>query len=122
VNSDDARTLGLVKHFTRQLLDRADVLPADLAIMLGDFQSELGNSPSWRWAGIGDPIVYEYVANRMGQLITDGEWPDGQRLDSPHGNPRAWDWTPDNFRRALQLLTARGEIVMKDGGYYPRPP
>jgi hypothetical protein len=120
VNSDDARTLGLVKHFTRQLLDRADVLPADLAIMLGDFQSELGNSPSWRWAGIGDPTVYEYVANCVGQLITDGEWPDGQRLDSPQGNPRAWDWTPDNFGRALQLLTARGEIVMKDGGYYPR--
>jgi hypothetical protein len=121
VNSDDAQTMGFVKHFTRQLLDHADVLPADLAIMLGDFLSELGSSPSWRWAGIGDPTAYENVANRMAQSITDGELPGGQRVDSLQGNPHAVGSTPGNFRRALQLLTARGEIVMKDGGYYPRP-
>jgi hypothetical protein len=113
--------MGFVKHFTRKLLDHADVLPADLAIMLGDFLSELGNSPSWRWAGIGAPAAYEYVANRMAQSITDGELPGGQRVDSLQGNPHAVGSTPDNFRRALQLLTARGEIMMKDGGYYTRP-
>lgn len=118
MNGDDSQTLRDVKHLTGVLLDHADVLPDDLAVMLGDFMLEISN-PSRRWNGIGDPVQDEEVARRIGQWVTDGEWHDGQRLDSPD-NWHYRMWSPDKVRRALQLLTARGEIVVKDGGYYMR--
>jgi hypothetical protein len=58
----------------------------------------------------------------MAQSITDGEWRDDERLDDPARNRHAWAQTSSNFGRALRLLTARGEIVARDGRYYMRSP
>jgi hypothetical protein len=120
VNGDDAQTLRDVTFFLRTLLKDADVLPTDLAAMLRDYQRELRNSPPGRWSGIGDPIEYERLAHRMAQSITDGEWADNARLDDPARNRHAWAQTSSNFQQALRLLSARGEIVMRDGKYYMR--
>jgi hypothetical protein len=122
VNGDDAQTLRDVTFFLHTLLKDADVLPADLAAMLRDYQRELRNSPPSRWSGIGDPIEYECLAHRMAQSITDGEWADNALLDDPTRNRHAWAQTPSNFGRTLRLLTARGEIVTRDGRYYMRSP
>jgi hypothetical protein len=121
VNGDDAQTLRDVTFFLRTLLKDADLLPAGLAAMLRDYQRELRNSPPSRWSGIGDPIEYECLAHRMAQSITDGEWADDALLDDPARNRHAWAQTPSNFGRALQLLSARGDIVMRDGTYCMRP-
>jgi len=121
VNGDDAQTLRDVTFFLRALLKDADVLPADLAAMLRDYQRELRNSPPSRWSGIGDPIEYEDLAHRMAQSVTDAEWADDARLDDPARNWHARTQTPSNFDRALQLLAARGDIVTRDGKYYTRP-
>jgi hypothetical protein len=120
VNGDDAQTLRDVTFLLRTLLKDADVLPTDLATMLRDYQRELRNSPPRRWSGIGDPIEYECVAHRMAQSITDGEWADDALLDDSTRNRHAWAQMPSNFGRALQLLTARGDIVIRDGRYYMR--
>lgn len=121
MNGDDAQTLRDVTFFLRTLLKDADVLPADLAAMLRDYQRELRNSPPSRWSGIGDPIEYECLAHRVAQSITDREWADHALLDDSTRNRHAWAQTSSNFGRALRLLTARGEIVTRDGRYYPRP-
>jgi hypothetical protein len=120
VNGDDAQTLRDVTRFAGELLRHADVLPADLADMLRDYESQLRHSPPSRWAGIGDPVQYECLAHRIGQSVTDGEWAGGARLDCPARNRHAWAETSGNFERALRLLAARGEIVTTDGRYYTR--
>ena len=121
MNGDDAQTLRDVTYFLRTLLKDADVLPADLAAMLRDYQGELRNSPPGRWSGIGDPAEYEDLAHSMAQSVTDGEWADDERLDDPARNWHARAQNPSNFDRALQLLAARGDIVTRVGKYYPRP-
>jgi hypothetical protein len=120
LNDDDAQTLWDVTYFARELLKHADVLPADLAGMLHDYQSELRTSPPGRWAGIGDPVQYECLARRMAESVTDGEWAEGERLDDPARNRHARAEAPGNFQRALVLLAARGDIVTRDGRYYTR--
>lgn len=120
MNRDDAQTLRDVTFFLRTLLKDADVLPADLAAMLRDYQRELRNSPPSRWSGIGDPIEYECLAHRMAQSITDGEWADDARMDDPARNRHAWAQTSSNFGRALRLLAARGDVVSRDSRYYMR--
>jgi hypothetical protein len=119
-NADDALALHDINLFLRELLAYADVLPADLAVMLRDYQAELRGCPPWRSAGIGDPGQYEQAADLMAQALTDGEWADGQPLDDPR-NIYARTCTPHNFQQALRLLAARGEIVLAGGRYYPRP-
>ena len=121
MNGDDAQTLRDMTFFLRTLLKDADVLPADLAAMLRDYQRELRNSPPSRWSGIGDPAEYECLAHSMAQSVTDGEWADDERLDDPARNWHARAQTPANFGRALRLLTARGDIVTRGGRYYMRP-
>jgi hypothetical protein len=108
-------------YFAGELLKLADMLPADLAEMLRDYESELRVSPPGRWDGIGDPVQYECLAHHIGQSVTDGEWREGKRLDSLADYRLAWGQTRSNFERALGLLVARGEIAMRDGMYYPRP-
>jgi hypothetical protein len=120
VNGDDAQTLRDVTHFAGELLKHAGVLPADLAAMLRDYQSQLRTSPPWKWDGIGDPVGYECLAHRMAQSVTDGEWADGERLDDPATSWRARVEAPATFQRALRLLEARGDIVSTGGGSYTR--
>jgi hypothetical protein len=120
VNGDDAQALRDVTYFAGELLKHADVLPAELAAMLRDYQSQLRTAPPWRWDGIGDPVGYECLAHRIAQSVTDGEWADGERLDDPATNWRARVEAPATFQRALRLLAAQGEIVMRDGRYCTR--
>jgi hypothetical protein len=120
VSPDDEQMLRDMRYFTGELLRHADTLPADLAAMLRDYQSELRDSPPGRWAGMGDLAQGDCLAHRIGQSVTDGEWREGERLDSPAGNWRVRGETPGNFTRALRLLAARGEIVTRDGMYFTR--
>lgn len=120
VSRDDEQMLRDMRYFAGELLNLAGTLPADLAEMLRDYQSELRNSPPGRWAGTGDLVQSDCLAHRIGQSVTDGEWREGERLDSPAGNRHAWGETPGNFTRALRLLAVRGEIVMRDGMYFTR--
>jgi GNAT superfamily N-acetyltransferase len=122
VNDDDTRALWELRHFSGELLKLADVLPAGLTAMLRSYHSELFTSPRWRWAGIGDPVGYESMAHRIARSVTDREWADGEPLDDPARNRHALAETPANFHRALRLLTARGEIVIRHGRYCTRPP
>ena len=120
MNGDDDQALWEVRYFAGELLKLADVLPADLTAMLRDYHSELRTAPRWRWDGIGDPVAYECLAHRIAQSVTDGKWADGERLDDPARNPYARTEAPATFQRALRLLAARGEIVMRDGRYWTR--
>lgn len=120
VDSDDAQLLRDLKGFTRELLKHADALPPVLASMLRDYASELHSSPPERWSGgIGGPAQYGELARWIGQKITDGEFPEGKRLD----------WSPEFWyarvhrreiaEKAFRLLAARGELISGyDGTYY----
>jgi hypothetical protein len=121
MNPDDAQTLRDIKHFTRELLTYADLLPPDLAAMLRDYESDLHSSPSDRWDGIGSPVQYDNLAHRIGQGITDGECPEGKRMDSYPGNWYTWAQRHDNVEKALQLLAARGELTPRCGTFYVGP-
>jgi len=120
VSRDDAQMQRDMRYFAGELLKHADTLPADLAEMLRDYESELRDSPPGRWTGTGDLVQGDCLAHRIGQSVTDGEWREGERLDSP-GNRHARGEAPGNFTRALRLLAARGEIVTRGGMYLTRP-
>jgi hypothetical protein len=120
LSRDDEQMLRDMRYFTSELLRHAGTLPADLAAMLRDYESELRDSPPGRWAGTGDLVQGDCLAHRIGQSVTDGEWREGDRLDSPAGNWRIRGETPGNFAWALRLLAARGEIVTRDGMYFTR--
>jgi hypothetical protein len=122
MNPDDEQTLREMRHFIRELLKCADVLPAALATMLRDYEPELYCSPPGRWNGIGDAGQSESLAVRIGQLMTDGQWPEGTHLDaSLSGHWRARGETRANVERTLRLLAARGELTVRHGMYYTRP-
>lgn len=95
VSRDDAQMQRDMRYFAGELLKHADTLPADLAEMLRDYESELRDSPPGRWTGTGDLVQGDCLAHRIGQSVTDGEWREGERLDSP-GNRRqgrgAWQF------------------------------
>ena len=110
-----------MRHFTRELLRYADVLPAGLAAMLLDYEPDLYRSPPGRWDGIGDAAQSEPLAARIGQLITDGEWPQGTRLAASAGHWYARCQTRANVERTLRLLATRGELALRDGLYYTGP-
>ena len=122
MNPDDEQTLRDMRGFTHELLRCADVLPADLAAMLRDYEPELYRSPHGRWDGIGDTGQSESLAVRIGQRLTDGQWPKGTRLDASLGGLwYARVETRANVERTLRLLAARGELTLRDGMYYTRP-
>jgi hypothetical protein len=118
MNSDDEQTMRDIRHFMRELLKYADVLPPDLAAMLRDYEPELYHSPPSRWDGIGEAAQSESLAVRIGQRMTDGEWPDDTRLDASTDHWYAWGETRATVDRALRLLAARGELTLKSGIYY----
>jgi hypothetical protein len=120
MNRDDEQTLRDMRHFTRELLKCAGVLPADLAAMLRDYEPQLYRSPPGRWDGIGDAGQSEYLAVCVGQGMTDGEWPEGTCLDASAGHWYAWAQTRASVERALRLLAARGELDLRDGSYCTR--
>ncbi len=121
MNRDDEQTLRDIRHFTRELLKDADLLPPDLAGMLRDYEPELYRSPPARWDGIGDTAQSEYLAVHIGQRITDEQCPGGTRLDASTDHWYAWGQTRATVHRALRLLAARGELDLRNGMYYTRP-
>jgi hypothetical protein len=120
MSPDDAQTLRDMRRFTHELLTYADVLPAGLAAMLRDYEPELYRSPPGRWVGIGDVGQSEPLAVGIGQRLTDGEWPEGTRLDASAGHWYAWGASRATVGRTLRLLAARGELALRDGMYYTR--
>jgi hypothetical protein len=120
MNSDDAQTLRDISYFTGELLKHADVLPPDLVAMLRNYESELNDSPPGRWQDIGDPGQYDRLAQRIGQSITDGEWPKDRCLNSSVDNWYTWGEKLGNAEKALRLLAVRGDLVLRCGMYYTR--
>ncbi len=70
MNEDDDRVLWELRHFADGLLQHADMLPANLAAMLRDYHTDLHTAPLWRWYGIGDPVMYQTVADRIAREVT----------------------------------------------------
>ena len=120
MNRDDAQTVNDTGYFLRRLLDHADYLPPDLAIMLSDYQQELKNATPARWNDAGDPAQAEAIAARIAQSLTDNQPDITDNLADPARNWHAKGQDPHTFRRALQILAAQGEITIKDGTYQPR--
>jgi hypothetical protein len=121
MNSADAQTLRDITYFTRALLSHADVLPAGLTAMLRDYESELNNTSSSRWQGIGNATQHSATADYIGQSITDGRLPEGKRLDDSSLNKWPYsDKTCSVIENALRLVTARGEVISRFGMYYVR--
>ena len=120
MNGDDAQALRDITYFTRRLLEHSGVLPADLALMLKEYELELDNASLERWASMGNPFQYDDLAARIGRAIADGEWPPGTCLDWSRDKRYCWTQTRENVMRALQLLAVRGELTLKDGNFYVR--
>jgi hypothetical protein len=120
MNEDDAQALRDIKYFTSRLLEYAGVHPPDLAVMLKEYELELGNASLERWASAGNPSRYDDLAARIGRSITDGEWPPGTCLDWSRDKEYCWVQTRENVMSALQLLAVRGELTLKCGNYYVR--
>lgn len=120
---EDAQTLRDISFRVRTLLGYRTVLPAGLVVMLREYLPELSDMTGGRWDGIGDPCQYAHLAGHIAQDITDGKWADGDRVyPGKDGNP-AWYFSAERrevIRRALQLLAARGEITVRQDGYYVR--
>jgi hypothetical protein len=121
VNRDDAQAVHDLTYFLRQLLTLAGHLPPDLTAMLRDDEQGLQHSPPTRWNGAGDPAQAKAIARRIAQSLTDNETSVRDNLADPARNRHAWAQNPANFRRALQLLAAQGEITTNNGTYQPRP-
>ena len=102
------------------VLEHAGVLPADLALMLKEYELELDNASLERWVSMGNPSQYDDLAARIGRAIANGEWPPGTRLDWSRDKQYCWAQTRENVMRALQLLAVRGELTLKDGNFYVR--
>ena len=120
MNGDDAQALRDLKYFTSRLLEHAGVLPPDLAVMLKEYDLELhGDSPD-RWTSVGGVSQYDRLAHRIGQSITDGEWPPGACLDWPINKWYCCNETRESVMSALRLLAVRGELTLKCGNYYVR--
>jgi hypothetical protein len=120
MNRDDEQMLRDLRHFTRELLRHADVMSPDLAAMLRDYEPELYRSQPGRWDGTGVTAQSECLAVRIGQRMTDGEWPHGTRLDASTDHWYAWGQTRASVEGALRLLAARGELALKSGRYFTR--
>jgi hypothetical protein len=120
MNGDDAQALRDLKYFTRRLLEHVGVLPADLAVMLKEYELELHNASLERWTSAGGHSQSGKLADRIGQSITDGEWSPGTCLEWPLGKWYCCNETRESGMSALRLLTIRGELTLKGGGYYVR--
>ena len=120
MNGDDAQALRDLKYFTSRLLEHAGVLPPDLEVMLKEYDLELHNDSLDRWTSVGGVSQYDRLAHRIGQSITDGEWPPGARLDWPINTWYCCNKTRENVMSALRLLAVRGELTLKCGNYYVR--
>jgi hypothetical protein len=123
LSRDDTWTLHQIRFRIERLLEYQAVLPAALVAMLRDYQQELAGTADVRWDGIGSPVRAAYLAAAIGQDITDGLWaPGGQVYMKGDGTP-PWYFLAERSqtaRRAMQLLAARGEVTIRDDGYYVR--
>src|ERR1700722_13568763 len=108
MDAEDAQTLRDVRYFTNRLLLHAGILPSGLVAMLQEYESELDNGSLGRWTSVGKPARYPDLARRIGQLITDGEWAPGTRLDWPVDRRFGWPQSREYVMNALQLLATRG--------------
>jgi DNA-binding GntR family transcriptional regulator len=91
--------------------------------MLRGYLPELGDMTGGRWDGIGDPCQYAHLAGEIAQDIADGKWAAGDRVYMRPDGYHAWYFYAERrevVRRALQLLAARGEITVREDGYYVR--
>lgn len=120
MNGDDEQVMRDITRFAGRLLEYAGWLPPDLAAMLRGYESALGTCSPGRWEGIGSPGRHDDLAQRIGQAVTDGEWPAGTVLDCGLGKWYCWGQTLQNAEQALRFLAVRGELDLRHGTYYVR--
>lgn len=122
LSGEDGQTLRDIRFRVERLLEYGDVLPAGLTAMLRDYVLELGDTVSGRWQGIGASSQYEWLADRIGEGLADGEWLPGSRIymDDYSRHYYLLFASGETLGRAVQTLAARGEVSIREDGYYAK--
>jgi hypothetical protein len=115
----DEQALRDITFRVERLLGFAAVLPAALVAMLEGYRLELDDRRGGRWERAGVPSQALDLAERLGWALAEGRWKPGQRVDAEQydhllADPQAI------LHHAMQVLAARGEVVIRPDGYYVR--
>jgi len=119
MTSADEQTLRDIRGRLERHLDYAAVLPAGLVAMPRDYLPELADLAGGRWEGAGLPSQALGLCERIGWDIAEGVWKPGERVYSDHYYYRLSE-PPVTVHCAMQILAARGDVTIRDDGYYVR--
>jgi hypothetical protein len=115
----DRQALRGITLRVQRLLEYEAVLPAGLVAMLAGYRRELACGAAGRWEGAGLPSRALDLAERLGRAIAEGRWKPGERVyDETYDHLLAEQ--PAVLQRALRVLAAWGEVVIRADGYYVR--
>jgi hypothetical protein len=123
MSMDDEQTLRDIGGWAERLLHYDAVLPPGLVAMLRAYLPELRDTTGGRWEGAGSPAQALHLCDDIAQDITDGRWGPGERISMDNRMAGLYYLPyvpPGTLRRAMQTLTARGEVIMRSDGYYVR--
>jgi hypothetical protein len=104
------------------LASGGNALPVGLRAALREYKSALlAECASQKWACTGHTTRYGRLADLIGQQISDGRWKSGERMPSAGYLAVTHAEKPDTVRRALYILTVRGQLALENGSYYVLP-
>jgi hypothetical protein len=117
----DAQTVLDIGGRVERLLEFGAVLPVGLVVMLRDFLPGLADLAGGRWEGAGLPSQALGLCERIGWGIAEGEWKPGDRIYSGD-YCELLSHSPATLHCAMQVLAARGDVIIRPDGYYVRGP
>jgi hypothetical protein len=101
------------------LLEFQAVLPAGLAAMLRGYLPEVADKMNGRWEGAGARYATLRLCDGIERDIAAGKWKPGDRLHSGAYDGRL-NQPAMTLHRAMEVLAARGEVTVREDGYYVR--
>lgn len=123
IKTSDRETAHVIIHMTDGLLSHGGhVLPTGLAAALREYKSALlAECSGKKWAWPGHPTRYGFIADLIGQQISDGKWNPGERMPSICHLAAMYDAKTATIEASMHVLATRGRLAFESGSYYVLP-